>query len=82
MLAPGALPLDLGVHVALRMYASVFSARLESRPVRLVFDWICKVFGQANSWFADDLVLTPRPSVADEGMRIMFNLPADAPLTG
>jgi hypothetical protein len=76
------LPLDLDVHVALRMYASVFSARLGSRPVRLVFEWICEVFGANNPWFADELALTARPSVADEGMRIMFNLPRDAPLTG
>jgi DNA-binding transcriptional LysR family regulator len=79
MLEPAALPLELGVHVPLRTYASVLSERLQSRPVRLLFDWVCHVFGSGNPWFDQRLALAAGPSVADEGIRIMFNLPSDSP---
>ncbi len=79
MLEPAALPLDLGVHVPLKTYACVLTERLQAKPVRIIFDWICEMFGPANPWFADKLSVTPQPSVADEGIRIMFNLPAKRP---
>jgi hypothetical protein len=77
MLEPSALPLELGVHVPLQTYASVLSERLESQPVRLLFDWICQIFGNANPWFHQKLALNAYPSIADEGIRIMFNLQPD-----
>jgi DNA-binding transcriptional LysR family regulator len=79
MLEPAALPLDLGVHVPLRTYACALTERLQAKPVRIVFDWICEMFGPANPWFAEQLSVTPQPSVADEGIRIMFNLPNGRP---
>jgi len=78
MLEPAALPLDFGVHVPLRTYASVLTDRLESRPVRIIYDWICELFGPGNPWFGEELALKSGPSIADEGIRVMFNLPFDA----
>ena len=75
LMEPAAIPPELGVHIALQMYAAVLTERLAAKPVQLVFNWICEVFGPSNPWFADRLSVTPQPSVADEGFRVMFNLP-------
>jgi DNA-binding transcriptional LysR family regulator len=75
MLEPAARPVDPTVRVSLRMYASVLTERLESRPAKVAFEWMCMVFGEGNPWFQEEPIVTPRPSVADEGFRIMFNLP-------
>ncbi len=75
MLEPAARPVDPTVRVSLRMYASVLTERLESRPAKVAFEWMCSVFGVGNPWFQEEPIVTPRPSVADEGFRIMFNLP-------
>jgi DNA-binding transcriptional LysR family regulator len=77
VMEPAALPLELSVHVPIRMHAAVMSERLGARPVQLAFDLICQVFGQGNPWFSDELTLTPAPSIGDDGFRIMFNLGSD-----
>jgi DNA-binding transcriptional LysR family regulator len=48
---PDAVPLDLDVLISLPLYAIGLSERLDSRPVRLVFDWLCEIFGENNRWF-------------------------------
>jgi DNA-binding transcriptional LysR family regulator len=80
MMEPAALPPELGIHIALPMHALVMTERLSSKPVQLAYDWICELFGTSNPWFSHRLNLTPQPSPADEGFRVMFNLPqlADA----
>jgi DNA-binding transcriptional LysR family regulator len=60
---PDAVPLDLDVLVSLPLYAIALSERLSSRPVRLVFDWLCEIFSENNRWFKrsftlDDLLPT------------------------
>jgi len=77
VMEPAALPLELGVHIPLRMHAAALTERLASRPAQLTFKWLCGVFGKDNPWFADELSLTRKPSVGDEGFRIMFNLTPD-----
>jgi DNA-binding transcriptional LysR family regulator len=75
VIEPAASPLvEFGVHIPLRLYAAALTERLGSRPAQLAFKWICEIFGQGNPWFADELSLTQKPSVADDGFRIMFNL--------
>ena len=74
VMEPAALPLELGIHIPIRMHATVATERLSSRPVQLAFEWVCEVFSQSNPWFADELSLTPAPSIGDAGFRIMFNL--------
>lgn len=56
-----AVALDIGVHARLPMYALALSERLESRPVRLAFDWLCDTFGEAIPWFRRDLSLSDLP---------------------
>jgi DNA-binding transcriptional LysR family regulator len=60
---PDAVPLDLDVLISLPLYAIALSERLESRPVKLVFDWLCEIFSENNRWFKrtfslDDLLPT------------------------
>jgi DNA-binding transcriptional LysR family regulator len=55
------IPLELGVHVRLPMYALALTERLNAKPVRLVFDWISDVFGVANPWFSPELQLDSLP---------------------
>jgi DNA-binding transcriptional LysR family regulator len=56
-----AVPLHLGVHAMLPIYAVALTERLESRPVRLVYDWICGLFGDTNPWFQRGLALSDLP---------------------
>jgi DNA-binding transcriptional LysR family regulator len=54
---PRAVPLALGVHVPLPMYAVTLRERLEARPTRYVFDWLCETFDSSKPFFADRLSL-------------------------
>jgi len=72
---PDAMPLELGVHIKVPLFGVALTERLQSRPVRLAFDWLCELFGSQNAWFKDDLVTNPAPSTGDEGFRMLFNLP-------
>jgi DNA-binding transcriptional LysR family regulator len=58
---PACIPLELGIHVRLPMYAHALTERLNAKPVRLVFDWMSEVFGVANPWFSPELQLDSLP---------------------
>jgi DNA-binding transcriptional LysR family regulator len=58
---PEAVPLDLGVRISLPLYAIALRERLESRPVKLVFDWLCEIFSEKNRWFRHDFKLDDLP---------------------
>jgi DNA-binding transcriptional LysR family regulator len=49
--APDAVPLDLDVLISLPLYLIALEQRLESIPVKLVFDWMCGIFSENNPWF-------------------------------
>lgn len=55
------IPLDIDVHITLPIYILAMQERLESKPVRLVFDWLCGLFSQDSIWFSKTLKLTPPP---------------------
>lgn len=57
-----AISLDLGVHAPLPLHASVLTERLATRPVQIVFDWLCEVFSEANPWFKRELSFAELPS--------------------
>jgi hypothetical protein len=40
------------VKVSVPLYALVLTERLNARPVRLAFDWLCEMFSPANPWFS------------------------------
>lgn len=77
VMEPAARPIDLKVHIPIRLCATVLAGRLASRPVQLAFNWICEIFGSNNLWFSDKLTLAPKPNLDNRGFRLMFNLPAD-----
>ena len=61
---PNIVPLDLGVHIKLPLYLLAESDRLNSKPVRVVYDWLAELFGTRNPWFAADLTLGAFPSIS------------------
>lgn len=74
MLEPAAVPLELGVRISVPLYALAMSERLNARPVRLAFDWLCDIFGPDNPWFAREFRLDNPPSEYDAGFKTLFNL--------
>ncbi len=58
-----AVPLDLGVNASLPMYALALAERLESRPVRVAFEWLCETFHESNPWFRKQFSLAGLPEV-------------------
>jgi DNA-binding transcriptional LysR family regulator len=74
MSEPAARPLDLGVHVKLRLYAVAITQRLEAKPVRVVFEMLEDLFGPKNPWFQEDLVLSVDDPTYREGHALLFNL--------
>jgi DNA-binding transcriptional LysR family regulator len=75
---PDALPLELGVHIKVPLFGVALTERLQSRPVRLAFDWLCELFGTQNAWFQEELLKASSPPGGDEGFRMLFNLPLPA----
>lgn len=73
VLEPTAVPLELDCRISLPLYASALTERLNSRPVRIVFDWLCDLFGPENPWFARELHLGQGPSRYDAGIKQLFN---------
>lgn len=51
---PELVPLDLDVRIDLPMHLLVESERLQARPVRIVYDWLCTVFSQTNYWLSSE----------------------------
>jgi len=63
---PTAVRLDLGIEVALPMYAYVYKDRLSSRPVKVVFEWLAGIFGSHNALFSPtfNLGAIPRDDIS------------------
>jgi DNA-binding transcriptional LysR family regulator len=74
MTEPTTRPLDLDVHVKLRLYAVALKDRLEAKPVRVIFDLLEKTFGPRNPWFQEEMVLSVDDPYYREGHVILFNL--------
>ncbi len=74
LVEPTAVPLDLGLRISVPLYLIALTERLNARPVRLVFDWLSKIFGSENPWFNDEFKLNNPPSEYDSGLRKMLNL--------
>ena len=67
MSEPAARPLDLNVHVKLRLYVVALTQRLEAKPVRIVFEMLERLFGLSNPWFQEKLVLSVDDPIYREG---------------
>lgn len=71
---PNLLPLDFGVHVAIPIYVVVLTDRLQSKPVRIVHDWIVDMF-QSNPMFGEELVVNASAHPHTEPWHTIFNVP-------
>lgn len=74
VLEPAAVPLELGVRISVPLHAIALTERLQARPVRVAFDWLCDIFGSNNPWFNENFRLDHAPSVYDSGFRMLFNI--------
>lgn len=74
LVEPSAVPLEIGLRISVPLYLIALTERLNARPVRLVFDWLSKVFGSENPWFSDEFKLSNPPNEYDAGLRKMLNL--------
>ena len=74
MMEPSARPLDLGVHIGLPIFAVALNDRLNSKPVKLVFDMIGEIFAGDNPWFSEDIHLDTSNEAFKAGYRLLFNL--------
>jgi DNA-binding transcriptional LysR family regulator len=74
LVEPCLVPLEIGMRISVPLYLIALTERLNARPVRLVFDWLCEIFDSRNPWFSDEFKLANPPSEYDAGFRKMFNL--------
>jgi DNA-binding transcriptional LysR family regulator len=61
-----AVPLDLGLLISLPLYGIALDERLQSRPVRIVFDWLCEIFSERNRWFCREFKLDDVPPTIND----------------
>ncbi len=64
------VPVDLGVLISLPLYGIALRERLRSRPVRIVFDWLCDIFSERNEWFPSEFKPEEMPSKFDALTRL------------
>lgn len=75
LIDPDFVPIDLNVHVPIRLYLVALTDRLRSKPVRAVFDWLAGTFAD-NPMFARELTLQPTRSAPENDFRAFFSLPS------
>jgi DNA-binding transcriptional LysR family regulator len=69
------IPLDLDCEIALPLYLTALTQRMQARPVRVVFELVLSLLSENNPWFAKDTILDPDPdSPFNDGYRRLFNL--------
>ncbi len=72
---PAIIPLEIGIHIKLPLYLLGDSDRLNSKPVRVVYDWLSELFGLRNPWFAADLTLGTFPNISGTLAQIYSGTP-------
>jgi hypothetical protein len=65
-----AVPLELGVTISLPLYGIALRERLRSRPVRIVFEWLCEIFSARNAWFRREFKPEEMPATFDALKRL------------
>ena len=73
VLEPTVVPLDLGCAIPLPLYLTALTERLESKPVRIVFDFVLSVLGDSNPWLAREVNLEAEDASISEGYAMLFN---------
>lgn len=60
------LPIPLDVHIPLPVHISMLSDRLKSRPIRLIFDFLCEIFSDKNPWLNPQMVIEHNKDTTSE----------------
>lgn len=74
VLEPSVLPLDLDCRIAIPLYLTALTERLQSKPVRIIFDFVLSVLGEANPWLARTMNLEADDASINDGYAMLFNL--------
>jgi DNA-binding transcriptional LysR family regulator len=75
ILEPSCIPLELGCAIPIPLFLTALTERLQSKPVRVVFDFVLSLLSASNPWFAKKMTLdTSRDSPFNEGYLRLFNL--------
>jgi DNA-binding transcriptional LysR family regulator len=72
---PEMVPLDIGVHIRLPLYLHADSERLNSKPVRAVYDWLAELFDTRDPWFGPDLNFRTSPKISGALAQIYSGTP-------
>jgi DNA-binding transcriptional LysR family regulator len=57
-----AVPVDFGILISMPLYGIALRDRLRSRPVRVVFEWLCEIFSERNEWLPREFKPEEMPS--------------------
>jgi DNA-binding transcriptional LysR family regulator len=74
VLEPSVLPLDLDCAIAIPLFLTALTERLQARPVRIVFDFVRALLGEANPWLAQEMNLKAEDAAINDGYAMLFNL--------
>jgi DNA-binding transcriptional LysR family regulator len=74
VLEPTVTPLDLDCRIALPLFLTALTERLQSKPVRIVFDFVQSLLGESNPWLAREMNLDADDPAIAEGYAALFNL--------
>jgi hypothetical protein len=74
VLEPSVLPLDLDCAIAVPLYLTALTERLQSKPVRVVFDFVTSILGEGNPWLAREMDLRAEDAMIKEGYSMLFNI--------
>ena len=55
---PELIAVDIGVHVELPMYLMAETERLQSRPVKIVYDWLSNVLSPNSGWLSPEMAVS------------------------
>lgn len=77
---PAIVPVEIGIHIRLPLYLLAESDRLNSKPVRVVHDWLAELFGLRNPWFGADLTLSTFPALSGALSQVYSGTPYAAKL--
>ena len=72
---PDFVPLEIGIHIRLPLYLQADGERLNTKPVRAVYDWLCELFGTRNPWFGPELASGIFPAISGTLSQIYSGTP-------
>jgi DNA-binding transcriptional LysR family regulator len=75
ILEPTGVPLDLNCEISVPLFLTALTERLQSKPVRIVFDFVLSLLSANNPWLAKKMTLDAnRDSPFNEGFLRLFNI--------